>query len=168
MPDKFKNVVKYRIGPNAHRTDVGGDVATAFRDMKRHLGKFPDFVGQTRPVNAAFKKAANKYVTGVRQAARVSFNNDTGRLFGAIKSKLGRAAFRPSSMIFMGGGRGSRHRNLVEHDWETKDGRSHKGRPYVEPGLKQANAGAVEALRRYIKSHIDEIVREASRIAERG
>ena len=146
-----------------------GSIHGAFRDMRRFMGEYPDAAAQTRPVNMAFKKAANKYVTGVRSAYRsAGIKRITGSLYDAIQSKLGRAAFRPSAIVFVGGGRGSAHRNLVESDWTTKDGRHHKGTPYVKPGLEQANDGAVDALRSYIRTHMPAIIREANRIATRG
>ena len=154
-----------------------GGLSSEIDKLKKYMGKYPDAAVQTKIVNKAFHKAAQKYATGIRGAYRRNVRSRsvlrpekrTGALYGAITSKPGKYQHRPSAMLFAGGGPGAYHRWLIENDIHNKDGSvRRKGTPYVEPGMKEANGKARVALSEWIRKHQAQIVAEANRIAERG
>ena len=161
---------KYILGPQVKFNSGTGALAWAFDQMKTTLGRYPGAVAQTKGVNDAFYKGGLQYAKGIRRAIKaVGIKRRTGALQQGAKARRGKAAFRPSAMLFATGGKGSKHRWLLEHNIKRKDGSiRRKGTPYVEKGLKMGNSAAVNALENHIQRHADQIIRDANRIATRG
>ena len=143
-------------------------VGKAFNKMKRYMGAYPDAAVQTKPVNDAFYKASLQYAKGIRTASRNSFKNDTGRLRKSIRARRGRAAYRPSAMLFAGGAKKSYHRRFIDRGKKNRDGSRTTGKPYVGPGIIQSNTAANHALVKHIQANVDQVIRDANRIASRG
>ena len=139
-----------------------------FMKTRRYMGRWPDAAVQTRAVNDAFYKAAREYKKGVVKASRTAFKNRTKRLRKSIGARKGKLQYRPSAIVFLGGRKRSRHRNLIEHGKTNRDGSRTPPAPYVRVGLLESNLKARVALSTWIRTHADEIVFDANRIANRG
>ena len=174
----------FEAGPGITSSKPAKTLDAAFRDLKRFMGRYPDAAEQTRPVNEAFYKASIELAKGIRKEYRAQGigkivkdkrtgrkRRKTGALYDAIQAKRGKARWRPSAMLFAGGGKGSRHRWLIEGGFHPGFGGGDiyvEGKPYVAPGIEKAMSKAVSALRKHIEGNFPAIAREANRIATRG
>ena len=168
--DGTKMVAKYELNQFVKFNSGTGSLAWAFNQLQHTLSKYPGALSQTKGVNEAFYKAGLQYKKGIRAEYKAKkIGKRTGALWNAIQAKRGKAAFRPSAMMFAGGGKGSKHRNLIEGGFTPGfSDKKVKGKPYVVPGLKRANSSAIRALENYIRSNQDQIIKDANRIAISG